>query len=63
MAKKDDIKRLEAVAKEFGMDPEQRREFGDYVEECKRHGDMGPGARGDFDYNGLKEKAKEYLGE
>jgi hypothetical protein len=58
-----DIRRLEAVAKEFKMDYETRREFGDFVEDCKRKGDTGSGPRGDFTYQELREKAREFLEE
>jgi hypothetical protein len=31
MGKKRDIRQIEAIAKEFDMDSEERREFGDYI--------------------------------
>lgn len=62
VSKKRDIRRIEAIAQEFGMDSHERREFGDYVEECKRRGDQGTGERGDFTYQELREKALEFRG-
>ena len=50
MARKRDIKQIEAIAREFQLNDEERREFGDYVEECKRNGEHGSGPRGDFTY-------------
>ena len=35
MGKKRDIRQIEAIAKEFGMDSDERREFGDHIEDCK----------------------------
>ncbi len=63
MGKKRDIKKIEAIAQEFGMDPLERREFGDYVEVCKRHGDRGSGPNGDFTYAELRDKVAEFRGE
>jgi hypothetical protein len=63
MAKKRDIRQLEAVAREFGMDPVDRREFGDYLEICKRIGDLGSGPNGHFTYEELQTKAAEFRGE
>ena len=56
-AKKADIKQIESIAKEFKMNPQQRRAFGDYVESLK---DI---VRNDtnFSYNDLKKIAKEFL--
>ena len=31
MGRKRDIRQIEAIASEFDMDPEERREFGDYI--------------------------------
>lgn len=63
MGRKRDIRDVEAVARAFGMDPIQRRDFGDYLEECKRSGDRGTAnARGDFTWDEMMEKAKEFLG-
>jgi len=63
MGRKRDIRQIEAIAREFGMDLEERREFGDYVEECKRCGEHGSGPNGDFTYDELRGKAREFRGE
>ena len=63
MGRKRDIRQIEAIASEFDMDPEERREFGDYIEECKRIGEIGFGNDGDFTYAELREKAREFRGE
>ena len=63
MARKRDIRRIEAIAREFDMDDEDRTEFGDYVEECKRKGDHGSGIHGDFSYSELRAKVPEFRGE
>ena len=62
MGKKRDIRQIEAIAREFEMDPEERREFGDYIEDCKRAGETGSGKDGDFTYDELREKAREFRG-
>ena len=63
VGKKDDIRQIDAIATQFGMDPETRREFGDYLEECKRSGDGGSkNDRGDFTWSELEQKAREFLG-
>ena len=63
MGRKRDIRQIDAIAKEFDMDPEERREFGDYIEECKREGVCGTGNDGDFTYAELREKVPEFRGE
>ena len=63
MGKKRDIRRIDAIAREFDMDIEERREFGDYVEQCKRAGDYGSGRAGDFTYAELRVKVLEFRGE
>jgi hypothetical protein len=45
------------------MDPETRREFGDFLEQRKRAGDRGTkNRRGDYTDAELREKAREFLG-
>ncbi len=62
--KKDDIKQIESVSKEFKMTPQQRREFGDFVEEQKAIGRYGTkNERGDFTYQELRELAREFIGQ
>ena len=63
MGKKRDIRQIEAIAKEFDMDPVERREFGDFVEDCKRGGERGSGKDGDFTYEELRKKVNEFRGE
>jgi hypothetical protein len=63
MGKKRDIRQIEAIAKEFDMDSEERREFGDYIEDCKRGGEKGSATDGDFTYAELREKVPEFRGE
>ena len=63
MGRKRDIRQIEAMANEFGMNDDERREFGDYVEECKRSGERGTGVNGDFTYAELRDKAREFRGE
>jgi hypothetical protein len=62
MSKKRDIRQIEGVAREFRMDPKERREFGDYIEDSKRSGEKGSGKDGDFTYDELRGKAKEFQG-
>ena len=60
MARKRDLRRVDAVAQEFGLD---REEFGAYIEDCKAHGDRGTwNSRGDFTRAEMREKARELLG-
>jgi hypothetical protein len=61
VSKKADIKQLEAIARKFRMTPEQRRDFGDYVEGRKAAGQRGTkNERGDFTYTELEELAREF---
>lgn len=63
MSKKRDIRQIEAIAREFDMDSEERREFGDFIEGCKRNGEKGTGKDGDFTYRELRDKVPEFRGE
>jgi hypothetical protein len=63
VGRKRDIAQIIAVAQEFRMGPEERREFGDFVEECKRRGEIGSGEQGDFTYAELRDLAKEFQAE
>jgi hypothetical protein len=48
---------------EFDMDDETARDFGDYLERCKRVGDRGTkNLKGDFTDDEMREKAREFLG-
>jgi len=61
MARKQDIRDVERVAHQFGMTVLQRRDFGDYLEECKRSGEVGTANdRGDFTWSELEEKARKF---
>jgi len=62
LSKKRDIQQIEAIAREFQMSPVERREFGDYVEDCKRSGVKGSGANGDYTYEELQQRANEFRG-
>lgn len=60
---KKDIQQLEAVAREFDMTDEERRDFGDFIESEKETGNGGSkNERGDFTYQELRQKAREFLG-
>ncbi len=62
MARKDDIREVDVIAKQFGMDDETRQEFGDFLEDCKRSRDRGnKNDRGDFTWPELENKAREFL--
>lgn len=56
MARKADLREVDAIAREFGLD---RREFGDYLHELKRSGDRGSRANGDFTTDELRERAQQ----
>ena len=45
MARSRDLREVDAVAREFGLD---RREFGDFIHELKRGGERVSKANGDF---------------
>jgi len=63
MGRKSDLRQVDSVATIFGMTAWQRREFGDFLEECKEAGDCGTAnERGDFTLSQLHEKAREFLG-
>jgi hypothetical protein len=63
MARKQDIRDVEAIAAQFGMDADTRRDFGDFLEQCKRAGDLGTrNDRGDFIWAEMEAKAREFLG-
>jgi hypothetical protein len=59
---KKDIQQIDAVAREFDMTDEERRDFGDFIEEEKEVGNGGTkNERGDFTYQELRQKAREFL--
>jgi hypothetical protein len=62
MPQKQDIKEIEKMAKKHGMNGQVRRDFGDFIEDCKRNGDGGTkNDRGDFTWDELDRKAQEFL--
>ncbi|MFM7365106.1 MAG: hypothetical protein ACKO11_11555 [Cuspidothrix sp.] len=62
MGKKGDLKQVDAIAKEFQMSDELRYDFGEFIEEEKSNGYGGTlNERGDFTYQELRQKAKEFL--
>jgi hypothetical protein len=63
VSRKKDLRRVDAVCNEFGMDAETAFDFRDYLHECKDSGDRGTSnERGDFTMDELREKAREFLG-
>ena len=63
MVKKKDIQQVEAVACEFNMTEEERRDFGDFLEIEKATGNGDTKNKyGDFTYHELRQKAQEFLG-
>jgi hypothetical protein len=61
MGKKRDIQQVNAIAREFGMSEVVRKAFGKFLEEEKANGDIGTLKKGDFTWEELQEKAKEFL--
>ena len=62
MGKKRDIQQVNAIAREFGMSPPIRKEFGKFIEKEKANGDIGTlNVKGDFTWEELQEKAEEFL--
>ena len=54
---------MEAVAREFNMTEEERRDLGDFLEEEKAVGNGGTkNERGNFTYQELRQKARDFLG-
>lgn len=63
MGNKKDIQQVKAVAREYNMTEEEKRDFGDFLENEKADGNGGTkNDRGDFTYQELKQKAREFLG-
>lgn len=62
MPRKKDLRRVDAVCREFDMDPEKAFDFREYLHECKESGDRGTSnERGDFTMDELRAKAREFL--
>ncbi len=63
MAPKKDLQQVNNIAKEFNMTAAERKEFGNFLENEKEAGYGGTkNGRGDFNYEELREKAREFLG-
>lgn len=60
---KDDIRRVNEVAKKFGLTPIQRHEFGDLIHAHKKSGNYGSGKNGDFTYDELEQLARDFVAE
>ena len=60
MGRKRDLKEVDWIAREQGIPPELRDEFGDYIHGCKESGDLGSGPNGDFTREELRAKAREF---
>lgn len=58
---KDDIRQVNSVATYLDMTEEERRGFGRYLEQCKKHGDLGSKERGDFNRSELIARGEEFL--
>ena len=62
MGNKKDIQQVKAVAREYNMTEEEKRDFGDFLENEKADGNGGTkNDRGDFTYEELRQKACEFL--
>lgn len=58
-----ELKDVRRIAREFDMEDETARDFGDYLERCKQVGDRGTkNFKGDFTDDEMRDKAREFLG-
>ncbi|MDB9515274.1 hypothetical protein PN499_29155 [Kamptonema animale CS-326] len=63
MPPKRDIQQLNAIANEFKMEEPARKAFGEFLEAEKAAGYRGSkNERGDFTYQELRQKAREFFG-
>jgi len=61
VGRKKELKDVEQAAIEGGLAPSQRHEFSRYLHRCKQSGEHGSkNDRGDFTYQELVEKAREF---
>jgi hypothetical protein len=60
MGRKADLKRVDRAAGEANIPPERRRDFGRYVEKCKRSGAYDLPEDGDATPEQLREMAKDF---
>lgn len=62
MGRKKDLEQVDAIARKYSMPVQQRKEFGKFLEVEKKHGHGGTlNDRGDFTWDELDQKAKEFL--
>jgi hypothetical protein len=59
VGRKADLKAVDAVAREYGMTPNERDVFGEHIHQEKARGNYGSKANGDFTYAELREMAAE----
>jgi hypothetical protein len=62
VARKRDLRIVDAVLREFRIEGRLALEFRDYIHECKESGDFGTGNKGDYTMEELREKLREFLG-
>jgi len=61
VGRKQDLKEVDRAAREAGLSPEQRQQFGRYLHRSKEKGDVGhKNASGDYTYEELLQKAREF---
>jgi len=60
MSRKGDLKRVDKIARDAGIPPERRRDFGRYIEKCKRSGPYDLASSGDATEEQLREMAKDF---
>ncbi|WP_367286920.1 hypothetical protein [Laspinema palackyanum] len=63
MAPKRDKKQIDDIGRKFRMNRDERKDFGDFIEAEKKAGCGGSKDRGDFTWEELIEKAREFFGE
>lgn len=62
MAKKEDIKQVEDISKKYGLTAEERRDFGDYLEDLKRSSFAGTkNEKGDFTFDELDRHCQDFV--
>ena len=63
MPRKRDLKQIDAICSEFGLDDNESWKFREYLHDCKESGELGTlNSRGDFTMAELRAKAREFLG-
>jgi hypothetical protein len=61
VARKHDLRRVDAICREFGLTGQRELRFRDYLHECKESGDFGTGGEGNYTTDELREKAREFI--